>query len=246
MNRLAGKRAFLTAAGQGIGKAAALAFSREGASVVATDINQDLLDTLKNESSNLECYQLDVRDKEAIEKAAHYTGKVDVLLNCVGYVHDGTILQCDEDDWRNTIDLNITSMFHTIKSFLPAMLAAGQGSIINISSVASSIKGFPNRFAYGASKAAVIGLTKSIAVDFVKQGIRCNAICPGTIHSPSLVERIASRGDFERTFASFVERQPMGRLGKPEEVAELAVYLASDESAFTTGAVHIIDGGCCI
>lgn len=246
MNRLAGKKAFLTAAGQGIGKATALAFSREGASVVATDMNQDLLDTLKNESSNLECYQLDVRDKGAIEKAAHYAGKVDVLLNCVGYVHDGTVLECDEDDWRNTIDLNITSMFRTIKSFLPAMLSAGQGSIINISSVASSIKGFPNRFAYGASKAAVIGLTKSVAVDFVKQGIRCNAICPGTINSPSLVDRIASRGDFERTLASFVERQPMGRLGKPEEVAELAVYLASDESAFTTGAVHIIDGGCCI
>ncbi|TWU28438.1 SDR family oxidoreductase [Bythopirellula polymerisocia] len=246
MNRLAGKKVFITAAGQGIGKAAALALCREGASVVATDLSTELLDTLKNQEPCLELFQLDVRDKKAIGKLAGEVGTIDILLNCAGYVHDGTVLECDDTDWSNTFDINVTSMFLTIKSFLPAMLAAGKGNIINISSVASSIKGFPNRFAYGASKAAVIGLTKSIAVDFVKQGIRCNAICPGTIHSPSLEERIAAQGDFESAFASFVDRQPMGRLGKPEEVAELAVYLASDESAFTTGTVSIIDGGCCI
>ncbi|QEG36411.1 SDR family oxidoreductase [Bythopirellula goksoeyrii] len=246
MNRLDGKKAFITAAGQGIGKATALAFHREGACVVATDISLELLDALRQKAPSLDCRQLDVRDKDAITAIAAQVEAVDILFNCVGYVHEGTILQCTEEDWTKSFDINVTSFYRTIKSFLPLMLSAGQGNIINVSSVASSTKGFPNRFAYGASKAAVIGLTKSIAIDFVKLGIRCNAICPGTIHSPSLTERIANHGNFEETFAAFVERQPMGRLGKPEEVAELAVYLASDESTFTTGGVHIIDGGCCI
>jgi 2-keto-3-deoxy-L-fuconate dehydrogenase len=246
MARLAGKKAFITAAGQGIGQASALAFCREGAKVIATDVNLELLDALKQIQPLLDCRQLDVRDGAAIKSLAESVGPVDALMNCAGYVHHGTILECEQYDWNTTFDINVTSMFLTIKNFLPAMLAAGRGSIINVSSVASSLKGFPNRFAYGASKAAVIGLTKSIAADFTKQGIRCNAICPGTVHSPSLRERIAAQGEFESTFAAFVARQPMGRLGTPEEIAELAVYLAADESAFTTGAVHVIDGGCCI
>ena len=246
MARLEGKKAFVTAAGQGIGRASALAFCREGANVIATDVNRDLLEQLKKDQPLLDCRTLDVRDSDAIKTLADTVGTVDVLMNCAGYVHHGTILECGKEDWDKAFDINVTSMFLTIKSFLPAMLSAGRGSIINVSSVASSLKGFPNRFAYGASKAAVIGLTKSIAADFTKQGIRCNAICPGTVHSPSLVERIAAQGDFDTTFAAFVSRQPMGRLGTPEEIAELAVYLAADESAFTTGAVHVIDGGCCI
>ncbi len=246
MKRLEGKKALITAAGQGIGKATALAFHREGAAVVATDINQQSLDALKQEAPSIECRQLDVRDKDAIAGIAAQVGTVDILFNCVGYVHEGTILECNEEDWAQSLDINVTSFYRLIKCVLPAMLSAGHGNIINISSAASSVKGFPNRFAYSASKAAVIGLTKSLAIDFVKRGIRCNAICPGTIHSPSLNERIAKQGNFEKALAGFVERQPMGRLGKPEEVAELAVYLASDESAFTTGGVHIIDGGCCI
>ncbi len=246
MTRLTGKKAFITAAGQGIGRASALAFCREGATVFATDVNPELLERLKKDQPLLDCQLLDVRNDDAIKTLADTVGTVDVLMNCAGHVHHGTVLECGEEDWNKTFEINVTAMFLTIKSFLPAMLSAGRGSIINVSSVASSLKGFPNRFAYGASKAAVIGLTKSIAADFTRQGIRCNAICPGTVHSPSLRERIAAQGDFENTFASFVSRQPMGRLGTPEEVAELAVYLASDESAFTTGAVHVIDGGCCI
>jgi 2-keto-3-deoxy-L-fuconate dehydrogenase len=246
MTRLEGKKAFVTAAGQGIGRASALAFCREGASVTATDVNLELLEQLKKDQPLLDCHLLDVRDNDVIKTLSDTIGTVDVLMNCAGYVHHGTILECGEEDWSRTFDINVTAMFLTIKSFLPAMLSAGRGSIINVSSVASSLKGFPNRFAYGASKAAVIGLTKSIAADFTRQGIRCNAICPGTVHSPSLRERIAAQGDFDTTFASFVSRQPMGRLGTPEEIAELAVYLAADESAFTTGAVHVIDGGCCI
>jgi 2-keto-3-deoxy-L-fuconate dehydrogenase len=246
MPRLEGKKALVTAAGQGIGRASALAFCREGAHVIATDVNLELLDKLKKEQLLLDCRPLDVRDSDAIRSIAGEVGAVDILMNCAGYVHHGTILECDQDDWDKTIDINVTSMFLTIKGLLPAMLTAARGSIINVSSVASSLKGFPNRFAYGASKAAVIGLTKSIAADFTNQGIRCNAICPGTVDSPSLRERIAAHGDFETTFAAFVARQPLGRLGRPEEIAELAVYLASDESAFTTGTVHVIDGGCCI
>ena len=214
--------------------------------MIATDVNSKLLDELKRDQPQLDCRLLDVRDSDAIKSLAESVGTVDVLMNCAGYVHHGTILECDQDEWSRTFDINVTAMYLTIKAFLPAMLSAGRGSIINVSSVASSLKGFPNRFAYGASKAAVIGLTKSIAADFTKQGIRCNAICPGTVNSPSLRERIAAQGEFETTFAAFVSRQPMGRLGTPEEIAELAVYLAADESAFTTGAVHVIDGGCCI
>lgn len=246
MTRLTGKKAFITGAGQGIGRAAALAFCREGASVFATDVNLKLLERLRQEQPLLDCHVLDVRKNDAIETLARAVGTVDVLMNCAGHVHHGTLLECGEEDWDKTFDINVKAMFHTIKSFLPAMLSAGRGSIINVSSVASSLKGFPNRCAYGASKAAVIGLTKSIAADFTKQGIRCNAICPGTVDSPSLRERMMAQGDFENTFAAFVARQPMGRLGTPEEIAELAVYLAADESAFTTGAVHVIDGGCCI
>lgn len=246
MTRLHGKIAIVTAAGQGIGRASAMAFCREGASVIATDVDLELLEQLKKDQPLLDCRPLDVRDHDAVKSLSDILGTVDILMNCAGFVHHGTILECGEGDWNKAFEINVTSMFLTIKSFLPAMLSAGRGSIINVSSVASSLKGFPNRFAYGASKAAVIGLTKSIAADFTKQGIRCNAICPGTVHSPSLVERIAAQGDFETTFASFVSRQPMGRLGTPEEIAELAVYLAADESAFTTGAVHVIDGGCCI
>lgn len=246
MARLEGKKVFVTAAGQGIGRASAMVFCREGANVIATDVNRDLLEQLKSDQSLLDCRPLDVTDKHAIKTLAETIGTVDVLMNCAGYVHHGTILECGEEEWNKSFDINVTAMFLTIKSFLPAMLSAGRGSIINVSSVASSLKGFPNRFAYGASKAAVIGLTKSIAADFTKQGIRCNAICPGTVHSPSLIDRITAQGDFETTFASFISRQPMGRLGTPEEIAELAVYLAADESAFTTGAVHVIDGGCCI
>lgn len=246
MARLSGKQAFITAAGQGIGRAAALAFCREGAMVIATDINQQSLEQLKNEQPQLDCRRLDVCDHSATRALADTLGGVDILMNCAGYVHHGTILECEEDEWNKSFDINVTAMFVVTKHFLPGMLAAGRGSIINVASVASSLKGFPNRCAYGASKAAVIGLTKSIAADFAKRGIRCNAICPGTIHTPSLEQRIAAQGDFDKVFADFVARQPMGRLGTPEEVAELAVYLAGDESAFTTGAVHIIDGGCCI
>ena len=184
MNRLEGKKALVTAAGQGIGRASALAFCREGASVIATDVNRELLEQLKRDQPLLDCRLLDVRDSDAIKSLAESVGTVDVLMNCAGYVHHGTILECDQEDWSKTFDINVTAMYLTIKAFLPAMLSAGRGSIINVSSVASSLKGFPNRFAYGASKAAVIGLTKSIAADFTKQGIRCNAICPGTVQQP--------------------------------------------------------------
>lgn len=246
MARLAGKKAFVTAAGQGIGRAAALAFSREGAAVIATDLNRELLDRLQSDDPRLVCRSLDVRDHASIQSMAESVGTVDILMNCAGIVHHGTILECGLEDWNRTFEINVTAMYVAIQSFLPAMLRIGRGSIINVASVASSVKGFPNRFAYGASKAAVIGLTKSIAADFTSWGIRCNAICPGTVDSPSLRERIAEQGDYEATLSAFVARQPMGRLGTPQEIAELAVYLAADESAFTTGAVHIIDGGCCI
>jgi 2-keto-3-deoxy-L-fuconate dehydrogenase len=241
--RLSGKTAFVTAAGQGIGRAAALAFSREGAQVIATDIDDELLRRLKQEEPRLECQFLDVRDRAAIESAAQAAGHRDILLNCAGCVPHGTILDCSEEEWQNTFEINLTSMFRIIKAFLPAMLAAGGGSIINIASVVSSVKGAPNRFAYGASKAGVVGLTKSVAADFVTRRIRCNAICPGTVNSPSLQLRLSARGDYDQAFAEMTARQPMARLGTPEEIAYLAVYLASDESAFTTGAVHLVDGG---
>jgi 2-keto-3-deoxy-L-fuconate dehydrogenase len=241
--RLAGKSALITAAGQGIGLATALAFAREGAHVLATDIDAGKLATLAREHAELRTAALDVRDARAIEDLVQRAGPFDVLFNCAGFVHHGTILECDAESWAFSLDLNVTSMYRTIRAVLPGMLARGRGNIVNMSSVASSIKGAPNRCVYGTTKAAVIGLTKSVAADFVTRGIRCNAICPGTVQTPSLDERIAARGDAETARAAFVARQPMGRLGTAEEVAELAVYLASDESAYTTGTTHVIDGG---
>lgn len=244
MARLAGKKAFLTAAGQGIGKATALAFAKEGASVYASDLSGELLDALKAEAPGIETLTLDALDTAAVSAAAEKVGAVDILFNCAGYVHQGSLLDCDEKTWDFSFDLNVKSMWRTLRAFLPKMLEAGGGSIINMSSGASSLKGAPNRFVYGTTKAAVIGLTKSVAVDYIRQGIRCNAICPGTIQSPSLEERINDLpGSYEENRAAFIARQPMGRLGKVEEIAALAVYLASDESAFTTGTTQVIDGG---
>lgn len=239
MGRLAGKTALVTAAAQGIGRASAELFAREGARVIATDLNADLLTKVEG----CETRRLDVLDLDAINALAAELGAIDVLFNCAGYVHAGTILDCDEKAWAFSNDINVTAQYRTIRAFLPAMLAAGKGSIVNMASVASSIKGVPNRFAYGATKAAVIGLTKAVAADFVGQGVRCNAICPGTVDTPSLNQRLADTGDYEAAHRAFTARQPMGRLGKPEELAQLALYLASDESAFTTGQIHIIDGG---
>jgi 2-keto-3-deoxy-L-fuconate dehydrogenase len=236
---LNGKTAVVTAAAQGIGRATAECFAREGARVVATDINMDAL----QEVAGCEHRQLDVRDPEAIAALARDVGRIDILFNCAGYVANGTILDCDENDWTFSFDLNVTSMYRMIRAFLPAMLEAGAGSIINVASIASSIKGVPNRFAYGASKAAVIGLTKAIAADYVARGVRSNAICPGTVESPSLEQRLIATGDYEAARQAFIARQPMGRLGRPEEVAALALYLASDQSAFTTGQPFVVDGG---
>ena len=241
--RLKGKKALLTAAGQGIGAATARAFANEGAEVYATDLNDQLLQKLAAELPAIQTRKLDVRDTQAVIALAAELGAIDILFNCAGFVHQGTILDCSEADWDFSFDLNVKSMYRTTRAFLPAMLVAKKGSIINMSSGASSIKGAPNRFVYGATKAAVIGLTKSLAADFIRQGIRVNAICPGTVESPSLEQRIAALGDVEKARKEFIARQPMGRLGKPEEVAALAVYLASDESSFTTGQIHIIDGG---
>ena len=239
MPRLSGKIALVTAAAQGIGRSTAELFAREGARVIATDINADLLAQVEG----CEHRVLNVLDPEAIAALSADLPRVDVLANCAGFVHSGTILDCDEAAWAFSNDLNVTAIYRMIRAFLPGMLAAGGGSIVNVASVASSIKGVPGRFAYGATKAAVIGLTKAVAADFVGQGVRCNAICPGTIETPSLNERLAATGDYEAARQAFTARQPMGRLGKPEEIAQLALYLASDESAFTTGQAHIIDGG---
>ncbi len=241
---LNGKRVLITAAGQGIGYSSARLFADAGAEVIASDINTDALRDLPG----ITPLQLDVTRAEAIAAAAETLGSVDVLFNCAGVVHSGSILDCSEQAWRFALDLNVTAMFHTIRAFLPGMLARGGGSIINMSSVASSVKGVPNRFAYSATKAAVIGLTRSVAADFVMKGIRCNAICPGTVDSPSLRGRIAEQAreqglSEEAVYAAFVARQPIGRIGAPEEIARLALYLASDASAYTTGTVQIIDGG---
>ncbi|WP_459616403.1 SDR family oxidoreductase [Bordetella sp. 2513F-2] len=246
--RLQGKTALITAAGQGIGRATALAYAREGARVLATDIDAGLLDTLATAQPGIRTYPLDVTDGRAVAQLARETGAVDVLFNCAGYVHAGSILECDEAAWTRSLDLNVTAMYRMIRAFLPAMLEKGGGSIINMASVASSLKGVPNRCAYGASKAAVIGLTKSVAADYVTRGVRCNAICPGTVESPSLRQRIAAQAQAEGrseqdVYAAFVARQPLGRLGRPDELAALAVYLGSDESAYTTGVAHVIDGG---
>ncbi|MCS7267466.1 MAG: SDR family oxidoreductase [Geminicoccaceae bacterium] len=237
--RLAGKKALVTAAGQGIGRAIARLFAREEAEVLATDVDPGKLVDL----AGCRTAKLDVLDKSAIETLVAADGPFDVLVNCAGFVHHGTILDCSDEDFAFTMDLNVRSMFWTCRAVLPGMLDKGGGSIVNIASVCSSVKGLPNRFVYGTSKAAVIGLTKAIAADFVTRGIRCNAICPGTIDTPSLQERMRAQGDYEKARAAFLARQPMGRLGTPEEVAWLAVYLASDESSFTTGAIHIVDGG---
>ncbi|TDV27753.1 2-keto-3-deoxy-L-fuconate dehydrogenase [Paraburkholderia caballeronis] len=241
--RLAGKTALITAAGQGIGLATAELFASEGARVIATDLRIDGLAALP-----VEARQLDVRDGAAIGALARELGAIDVLFNCAGFVHAGSILEASEDDWDFAFDLNAKAMYRTIRAFLPAMLEKGAGSIINMSSAASSVKGVPNRCVYGASKAAVIGLTKSVAADFVTRGIRCNAICPGTVASPSLAARIAEQARAQGTSvdearAAFVARQPMGRVGSAAEIAALALYLASDESSFTTGQAHVIDGG---
>lgn len=239
MKRLAGKICVITAAGQGIGRATAERFAEEGGRVIATDINSDTLLGL----TGMETAVLDVTNGEAIEQFAKETGSIDVLFNCAGVVHSGTIMECSESDFDFAYDLNVRSMFRMIRAFLPSMLEKQNGSIVNVSSVASSVTGVPNRFAYGTSKAAVIGLTKAIAADYVTQGIRCNVICPGTVDSPSLHERLRVTGDYETAWKAFVARQPMGRVGKTEEIANLAVYLSSDESAFTTGQLHVIDGG---
>jgi 2-keto-3-deoxy-L-fuconate dehydrogenase len=246
MNRLKGKRAFLTAAGAGIGRATALAFAAEGAEVIATDLKPELLAALKG--SVAETHALDVRDTKVVAALADKVGAVDVLFNCAGFVHHGTVLTTSDEEWDFSFDLNVKSMHRTIRAFLPAMLTKGRGSIVNISSGASSVRGIPNRYVYGASKAAVIGLTKSVAADYIRRGIRCNAICPGTIESPSLDGRIAEQAKEQgKSLAeirqAFVDRQPMGRLGTAEEIAWLAVYLASDEASYTTGQIHLADGG---
>jgi 2-keto-3-deoxy-L-fuconate dehydrogenase len=241
--RLAGKTALVTAAGQGIGRATAIAFADQGAVVWATDINESALAALGQDRPEIRTRSLDVLDAQAVLDCAAQVGTLDVLFNCAGYVHHGSILDCSEKDWDFSFDLNVKSMYRTCRAFLPGMLHATKGSIINMSSAASSIKAAPNRFVYGSTKAAVIGLTKAIAADFIRSGIRCNAICPGTVQSPSLDQRIAAQGDVEKARSEFVARQPMGRIGRPEEIAALAVYLASDESRYTTGQVHIIDGG---
>lgn len=237
--RLSGKTVLITAAGQGIGRKTAELFVKEGAIVWASDIVEAALAGLEG----CRPLRLDVRDAEAIRELPGKTGTLDVLMNCAGYVANGTVLDCTEDDWRCSFEVNVTSMYRLIRTYLPGMLARKSGSIINVSSVVGAQKGAPNRFVYATTKAAVIGLTKSIAADFVLQGIRCNAICPGTVDTPSLHERLRASGDYERALAAFKARQPMGRLGKPEEIASLALHLASDESAFTTGQCHIIDGG---
>ncbi|MDF1633046.1 SDR family oxidoreductase [Mycoplana sp. MJR14] len=236
---LVGKTAFVTAAGQGIGRASALAYKRAGARVIATDINAGALETLA--ADGIETRLLDVLSDQAVKDAAAAIGPVDILFNCAGVVHGGTVLETSDEDLAFAWDLNVRAMVRTARAFLPGMLSRGGGAIVNMASVASSVKGVPNRFAYSVTKAAVIGLTKSIAADYVAQGIRCNAICPGTVESPSLQDRMRAGGDYEAARAAFIARQPMGRLGTPEEIADLAVYLAG--ATYTTGQAYVIDGG---
>lgn len=241
MGRLTGKTVLVTAAGQGIGRASALAMHREGARVIATDINEGLLATLAAEGPEVRV--LNVRDPAAIADVAAAVGTPDVLFNCAGFVANGTILDCSEEDWAFSIDLNLTAMFRMCRTFIPGMAARGGGSIINMASVASSVIAAPNRFVYGMTKAGVIGMTKAIAADFVTKGIRCNAICPGTVDTPSLNDRMAAGGDYEAARKAFLARQPTGKLAQAEDIAGLVVFLASDEAAFVTGAIHVIDGG---
>ena len=241
-DRLLGRIAFITAAAQGIGRATALAFAREGASVIATDVNEAKLREL-GATPGIEPRPLDVTDDAAVAALAAAVAVPDALVNCAGFVHHGTILECSPEDWEFSFRLNVRSMYVVARAFLPRMIDHGGGAIVNIASVASSVKGVPNRFVYGATKAAVIGLTKSIATDFIARGIRCNAVCPGTVDTPSLGDRIAAARDPVEARRDFVARQPMGRLGRAEEVADLCVYLASDESRFMTGQAVIIDGG---
>ena len=238
-NRLAGKTALVTGAAQGIGRATAALFASEGATVWATDRDAAALAGL----DGCTLRALDVLDSAAIQAVIGEAGRLDILFNCAGYVAAGSVIDCSDPDWQFSFDLNVTAMFHTIRAALPAMLEGGGGSIINMASVASSITGVPNRFAYGASKAAVIGLTKSVAADFVTKSVRCNAICPGTVDTPSLHQRLRDTGDYDAAWTAFNARQPMGRVGKVEEVAALALYLASDESSFTTGQCQVVDGG---
>ena len=245
--RLSGKTAFCTASGAGIGRATAIAFAREGARVTATDIDTAALETLKREGISV-THRLDVRDTAAVNALAKETGAVDVLFNAAGFVAAGSILECTDGDWDFSFDLNVKSMHRTISAFLPMMLAKGGGSIVNIASAAGAPRGVINRYVYGATKAAVIGLTKSVAADFIRKGIRCNAICPGTVQSPSLDARIGAQAQVlgksqDEVRQMFVDRQPMGRLGTAEEIAAIAVYLASDEAAFTTGQAFLVDGG---
>jgi len=240
--RLAGKVAFITAAGQGIGRATALAFAREGAQVWATDLNAKLLADLEGKNG-IRTKTLDVTDEAAIGKIAGDVGQIDILFNCAGFVHHGTVLDCSNKDWDFAFNLNVRSMFWTSKAFLPGMLKKGGGSIINMSSIASSVKGLPNRFVYGATKAAVIGLTKSIAADYVKQGIRCNCIGPGTVETPSLGDRINAFADPVQAKKDSIARQPMGRLGTVDDITGILVFLASDEAKFATGNMYSIDGG---
>ena len=239
-DRLKGKRALVTAAAAGIGRASAIAFAREGATVFATDMDEKGLAALASEGVK-EVARLDVRDSSAVGGLARRVGNIDILLNAAGFVHHGTALDCSDDDWDFSFDLNVKSMHRTIRAFLPGMLEKGGGSIVNISSAAGVFKAAPNRYVYGATKAAVAALTRAVAVDFITKGIRCNCICPGTIETPSMLQRAAAAGPGGREM--FVSRQPMGRLGTAEEIASLAVHLGSDESAFTTGVAHIIDGG---
>ena len=241
--RLTGKRVLVTAAAQGIGRASALAMASEGAYVIATDINEEALQSLAVEAKAIEVHRLDVLDAQEITRVTNVVGTVNCLFNCTGYVHHGSILDSTDKEWEFAFDLNAKAQYRMMKAVLPGMLATGDGSIINMSSLASSQKGVPVRFIYGASKAAVLGMTKSVAADYVTEGIRCNAICPGTVDSPSLENRLHAQGNYEKTRAKFVARQPMGRIGRAEEIAALVVYLASDESAYTTGQAINIDGG---
>lgn len=240
--KLSGKTVLITAAGQGIGRATVEVFAREGANVHACDINDTAINEL-NMIEGVSAFHLDVTNAEAVKTVVAKLGTLDVLFNCAGYVASGSILECDEKDWNFSFDLNVKAMYHLIKLTLPAMLENGGGAIINMSSVASSLKGVTNRFVYCASKAAVIGMTKAVAADFVTKGIRCNAICPGTTDSPSLHDRLRDTGDYDKALTDFIARQPMGRVGQAYEIAMLALYLASDDSSFTTGQTHAIDGG---